>query len=87
MSLGNVNPYERDANDWLRQSVDDQRSGQRSSFTCMGRKALKAHAKSHDIVAIDSLVNRKVAVGREAIEKFGAELRFLPAYSLDINSV
>ena len=40
-----------------------------------------------DIVFMDNLRTHKVAGVREAIEAVGAELRYLPAYSPDLNPI
>jgi transposase len=40
-----------------------------------------------DIVVMDNLPAHKPAAARQAIERAGAELRFLPAYSPDFNPI
>lgn len=40
-----------------------------------------------DIVVMDNLSSHKVAGEREAIEAAGAELRYLPPYSPDLNPI
>jgi len=40
-----------------------------------------------DIVVMDNLSSHKVKGVKEAIEKVGAELRYLPAYSPDLNPI
>jgi transposase len=40
-----------------------------------------------DIVMMDNLASHKVAGVREAIEAAGAELRYLPSYSPDLNPI
>ena len=40
-----------------------------------------------DIVIMDNLPSHKVAGIRQAIEAVGAELRYLPAYSPDLNPI
>ena len=40
-----------------------------------------------DLVVMDNLSSHKVAGGREAIEAVGAELRYLPPYSPDLNPI
>jgi transposase len=40
-----------------------------------------------DIVIMDNLASHKVAGIRQAIESVGAELRYLPAYSPDLNPI
>ena len=40
-----------------------------------------------DLVVMDNLSSHKVAGIREAIEKAGAELRYLPPYSPDLNPI
>lgn len=43
--------------------------------------------RSGDIVVMDDLSSHKVAGVREAIEAVGAELRYLPPYSPDLNPI
>jgi transposase len=43
--------------------------------------------KVGDVVVMDNLSSHKVAGIREAIEKAGAELRYLPPYSPDLNPI
>ncbi len=43
--------------------------------------------KKRDIVFMDNVRMHKVAAVREAIEGAGAELRYLPAYSPDLNPI
>lgn len=43
--------------------------------------------RQDDIVMMDNLSSHKVAGVREAIEAAGAELRYLPAYSPDLNPI
>ena len=43
--------------------------------------------KPGDIVVMDNLSSHKVAGVREAIEAVGAELRYLPPYSPDLNPI
>lgn len=43
--------------------------------------------KRGDIVVMDNLSSHKVAGVREAIEAVGAELRYLPPYSPDLNPI
>jgi transposase len=40
-----------------------------------------------DIVVLDNLASHKVAGVKEAIEQAGATLRYLPAYSPDLNPI
>jgi transposase len=40
-----------------------------------------------DIVVMDNLASHKVAGVKEAIEQAGATLRYLPAYSPDLNPI
>src|SRR5262249_33305299 len=40
-----------------------------------------------DIVVMDNLASHKVAGVKEAIERAGARLRYLPAYSPDLNPI
>jgi DDE superfamily endonuclease len=43
--------------------------------------------RQDDIVVIDNLSSHKVSGIREAIEAAGAQLRYLPAYSPDLNPI
>ena len=40
-----------------------------------------------DVVVLDNLASHKVAGVKEAIERAGATLRYLPAYSPDLNPI
>jgi transposase len=40
-----------------------------------------------DVVVMDNLASHKVAGVKEAIERAGATLRYLPAYSPDLNPI
>jgi transposase len=48
---------------------------------------LAPQLKPGDIVVMDNLSSHKVAGVREAIETVGAELRYLPPYSPDLNPI
>jgi transposase len=43
--------------------------------------------RQSDIVMMDNLASHKVAGIKEAIEGAGAELRYLPSYSPDLNPI
>jgi transposase len=49
--------------------------------------ALAPTLSAGDVVIMDNLSSHKVAGVREAIETTGAELRFLPPYSPDLNPI
>ena len=51
------------------------------------RKELAPALRPGDIVVMDNLSSHKVAGVREAIEAVGAEVRYLPPYSPDLNPI
>ena len=57
------------------------------AFLVYVRKFLCPTLTAGDIVIADNLSSHKVAGVREAIEERGATLRFLPAYSPDLNPI
>jgi transposase len=57
------------------------------SFLAYVQQVLVPTLKRGDIVILDNLGSHKVAGVREAIEAAGAELRFLPPYSPDLNPI
>jgi transposase len=58
-----------------------------SSFRAYVEQCLVPTLRKGDIVIMDNLASHKVAGIREAIEATGAELRYLPAYSPDLNPI
>jgi transposase len=56
-------------------------------FLAYVRQCLAPTLKPGDIVVIDNLSAHKVEGVREAIEETGAELRYLPPYSPDLNPI
>ena len=56
-------------------------------FLAWIKQQLAPVLKSGDIVVMDNLSSHKVAGVREAIEATGAELRYLPPYSPDLNPI
>lgn len=56
-------------------------------FAAWAEQALAPTLKPGDIVICDNLNVHKNAEARKAIEAKGAELRFLPAYSPDLNPI
>jgi transposase len=56
-------------------------------FLAWVQKHLAPVLKPGDIVVMDNLSSHKVAGVREAIEAVGAELRYLPPYSPDLNPI
>ena len=56
-----------------------------ASFRAYVEQCLVPMLRSGDIVVMDNLASHKVAGIREAIEAAGAELRYLPPYSPDLN--
>lgn len=56
-------------------------------FLAWVEQHLVAQLKPGDIVVMDNLSSHKVKGVREAIENAGAELRYLPPYSPDLNPI
>ena len=56
-------------------------------FLAWVRKELALALRPGDIVVMDNLSSHKVAGVREAIEGVGAEVRYLPPYSPDLNPI
>lgn len=57
------------------------------SFTAYVEQVLVPSLKPGDIVILDNLGSHKGKAARDAIEQAGAELRFLPPYSPDLNPI
>ena len=57
------------------------------AFLAWLEQALAPTLRAGDIVVMDNLSSHKVAGVREAIEAQGAELRYLPPYSPDLNPI
>ena len=57
------------------------------SFRAYVEQVLAPTLKPGDLVIMDNLGSHKVAGIRQAIEAAGAELRYLPAYSPDLNPI
>jgi transposase len=57
------------------------------SFRAYVEQCLAPTLRRGDIVIMDNLASHKVAGIREAIEAAGAELRYLPSYSPDLNPI
>ena len=58
-----------------------------TSFRAWVEQVLAPTLSPGDIVVMDNLGSHKVAGVREAIEAVGAELRYLPPYSPDLNPI
>ena len=58
-----------------------------TAFTAYVEQVLVPTLKPGDIVIMDNLPAHKPLAVREAIEKAGARLRFLPPYSPDFNPI
>lgn len=56
-------------------------------FLAYVRRVLVPTLRPGDVVILDNLGSHKGAAVRHAIEAAGAELRFLPAYSPDLNPI
>jgi transposase len=56
-------------------------------FLAYVQQVLVPTLKPGDLVVMDNLSSHKVAGVREAIETAGAQLRYLPAYSPDLNPI
>jgi transposase len=57
------------------------------SFLAYVEQVLVPTLRKRDIVFMDNVPTHKVAGVREVIEAAGAELRYLPAYSPDLNPI
>ena len=57
------------------------------SFLAYIQQVLVPTLRKNDIVFMDNLRTHKIAGVREAIEATGAKLRYLPAYSPDLNPI
>jgi transposase len=57
------------------------------SFTAYVEQILAPSLRPGDIVVLDNLGSHKGKAARDAIERAGAELRFLPPYSPDLNPI
>jgi transposase len=57
------------------------------TFLAWVQQVLVPTLKKRDIVFMDNVSTHKVVGVREAIEAAGAELRYLPAYSPDLNPI
>ena len=71
----------------LHRSVDGRRRDQRPCVSSVGRTTLAPMLAPGDIVVMDNLSSHRVPGVREAIEAAGAELRYLPPYSPDLNPI
>jgi len=58
-----------------------------NSFTAYVEQVLAPTLQPGDIVVLDNLGSHKGKAARAAIERAGAELRFLPPYSPDLNPI
>jgi transposase len=54
-------------------------------FLCYVEQVLAPTLRTGDIVVMDNLSSHKKPAVRQAIEAVGATLKFLPAYSPDLN--
>ena len=59
----------------------------RSSFLTYVEHFLAPTLRQGDIVVMDNLASHKVKGVKEAIEQAGATVRYLPAYSPDLNPI
>ena len=57
------------------------------AFTAYVEQVLVPTLRSGDVVVMDNLPAHKPAAVQHAIERVGAELRFLPPYSPDFNPI
>jgi transposase len=57
------------------------------SFLAYVEQVLAPTLRKGDIVFMDNLRTHKIAAAREAIEAVGAQVRYLPAYSPDLNPI
>ena len=58
-----------------------------ASFLTYVEHFLTPLLRQGDVVVMDNLASHKVAGVKEAIERAGATLRYLPAYSPDLNPI
>jgi Transposase and inactivated derivatives len=58
-----------------------------ASFLAYIEQVLVPTLRNGDVVVMDNLASHKVAGVREAIERAGAAVRYLPAYSPDMNPI
>jgi transposase len=58
-----------------------------ASFRAYVEQCLVPTLRQGDVVVMDNLASHKVAGIKEAIEAAGAELRYLPPYSPDLNPI
>lgn len=58
-----------------------------SAFLAYAKQVLAPELRPGDIVVMDNLPAHKISGVREAIEKVGARLLFLPPYSPDFNPI
>ncbi len=58
-----------------------------ASFLTYVEQFLVPTLRNGDVVVMDNLASHKVAGVRQAIERAGATLRYLPAYSPDFNPI
>jgi transposase len=58
-----------------------------ASFLTYVEHFLAPALRNGDVVVMDNLASHKVAGVKEAIERAGATLRYLPAYSRDLNPI
>ena len=58
-----------------------------ASFLAYVEHFLAPTLRQGDVVVMDNLASHKVAGVKEAIERAGAKLRYLPAYSPDLNPI
>jgi transposase len=59
----------------------------RDAFEAFVEQILVPHLRPGDIVVLDNLSSHKGVRARELIQSAGAELRFLPPYSPDLNPI
>lgn len=57
------------------------------SFLALVEQVLAPSLRKNDVVFMDNLRTHKIAGVREAIEAVGARVRYLPAYSPDLNPI
>jgi transposase len=59
----------------------------RRAFVAYIEQVLVPTLKPHDLVVLDNLSSHKSAAVREAIERVGARVLYLPPYSPDLNPI
>lgn len=79
--------YRRAAGHRICRAAHGRRPDQRRLSLAWIRQHLAPTLRAGDIVVMDNLSSHRVAGVRDAIEAAGAEVRYLPPYSPDLNPI